>query len=271
MLSKFVMIILMILIWSSFNTNNLFVQAQMQPNISNIDQTLKLNEMRDTVVSIETYWSDGSGTIIDYHESKINGIYEYIVLTNNHVTKGRLINQIDSVNCLTGEIIFKVIDSGCLIVVFDHYKQKKHTYTAKVIAEDALLDLSILSFESTQLLPIANIATIEMLDEISVFDEIFTISCQFAMSPTPTTGIISQIIKENHNNLNFIIYGNTAHITPGSSGGAIFRKYGNHYYMIAIPYKTIFAYDSKYIPHLSYGISMVVAKDFIRKTLLNNE
>ena len=108
-----------------------------------------------------------------------------------------------------------------------------------------------------------------MLKQVRVFDEVFAIGCQFGQAPIPTVGIISQILTENNRDKKWIIYRSTAQISPGSSGGGLFREYDGHYYLIGSPYRIWVADNGQIIPHLSYSISLEVAIDFINKNLSN--
>ena len=224
---------------------------------------LKQNEMRDTTVLVQTWQGSGSGTVIDCIETDTEEVFEYRVLTNAHVTQTRFVTVIQGVNLLTGKVKKITTDHGCGITTFDHKEKKFELHRTKVVAEDTKYDLAILSFRTKQKLAIAAFADNDMLGQVRVFDEIFAIGCQLGRAPAPTTGIISQIITGNNGEKEWVIYGNTAQITPGSSGGGLFKKYDGHYYMIGIPFRVAIAGNGQIIPHLSHAISIEVARDFI--------
>lgn len=224
---------------------------------------LKQNEMRDTTVFVQTRHGRGSGTIIDCLETDTDEIFEYVVLTNAHVTHSRFTTILRAVDSLTGKIKVERIDTSCNIITFDHIKKDWFSYNTKIIAEDIQYDVALLSFRTEHKLAVAKLADNDMLDQVRVFDEIFAIGCQLGRAPSPTTGIVSQIITGNNGEKEWVIYGNTAQLTPGSSGGGLFKKYDGHYYMIGIPFRVAVAGNGQIIPHLSHAISIGVAKDSI--------
>ena len=102
--------------------------------------------------------------------------------------------------------------------------------------------------------------TIDMLDQIDVFDEVFAIGCQLGQKPIPTKGVVSQLIQDDH----YLGLMCDAPISPGSSGGGIFREYDGHYYLIGISQKIGVAHN-QFIPHLSYAISIKVVLDLMHE------
>lgn len=237
---------------------------EAEPEISPppVDEiALKQREMRNTTVLISTFRGNGSGTIIDRLTTDIKETFEYRVLTNAHVIRTRLITRLKTVNSLTGKVKTEIVDTGCTITIFDYQNQDRDQYNTKIITENIPLDLAILSFLSTKKLNVTKIANSEMLSQVRVFDEVFAIGCQLSQIPTPTTGIISRILTKDGKE--WVIYGSTTPIAPGSSGGGLYKKYDGHYYLIGIPYKTTIAYNGQFIPHLAYAISIATAKNFI--------
>jgi len=224
---------------------------------------LKQREMRDTTVFVQTRQGSGSGTIIDRLETDTDGLCEYLVLTNAHVTYSRFITILRGVDSITGKVKSERIDTGCGVIAFNHTERDWFPHNATVIAEDMRYDLALLSFRSKHEFSVAKIADDDMLSQVRVFDEIFAIGCQLGNAPSPTTGIISQIITGNNGEKEWVIYGNTAQITPGSSGGGLFKKYDGHYYMIGIPFRVAIACNGQIVPHLAHAISVGVARDFI--------
>jgi len=226
---------------------------------------LKQREMRDTAVLIQTRRGSGSGTIIDRLETDIDGLYEYLVITNAHVTYGRFVTILRRVDSITGKVKTERIDTGCSIIDFDHTDKDWFPHRTTVIAEDMQYDFALLSFRSKHELAVARVASDDMLSDVRVFDEIFAMGCQLGKIPSPTIGIISQILTDNNGEKEWVIYGNTAQITPGSSGGGLFKKYDGHYYMIGITFRAAIAGNGQIIPHLAHTISIGVARDFINQ------
>lgn len=224
---------------------------------------LKQREMRDVVILISTSAGRGSGTIIDRLDSDTDNVYEYRVLTNAHVTRSRLISRLKKVDAITGRVETQIVDTGCQISIFNHREGSWDKHKGIVVNEDIANDLALLSFSSDRKLNVAKIAREEMLEQVRVFDDVFSVGCQLGEAPIPTRGIIAQIRRGTNNEKEWIIYINTAQITPGSSGGGLFKEYDGHYYLIGIPYRIGQLDNGQIIPHLSHAISMSVARDFI--------
>ena len=226
------------------------------------DLSLKKEEMRNTVILVSTNYGRGSGVIIEQLETEEEGTYEYLAVTNNHVTERRFGRVLRGADIFRGKFKFSKIDNGCNVVVFDNQKRECETIEAIVIAEDEDLDLALISFKSKEQLPVAKIATSAMLDDIQVFDDVFAVGCQLGSRPIPTDGIISRISMIGDEK-ELITYGNTAQISPGSSGGGLFKKYDDHYYLIGIQYRVSIAPNGQFVPHLASAISFVTAQKFI--------
>lgn len=242
------------------------IESPSQPD----EIELKQNEMRDPIVRIQTRYSRGSGTIIECLETDTEGVFKYLVLSNAHLTGTRFITCLKKVDSVTGKVITETIDTGCKIITFDHLNKDWNQYSAKIVDENFPLDLTLLSFLSTKKLAVAKIANDEMLSQVRVFDEVFAVGCQLGRTPNPTTGIISQILTGINGEDEWIIYVNTAQITPGSSGGGLFKEYYGHYYLIGIPYSLAIASNGQLIPHLAHAISIATAKSFIDKNSVSS-
>lgn len=243
--------------------NNMVV---VEPIIDEI--TLKQREMRDTIVLVKTRRGSGSGTIIDRLDIDTKQMFEYRVLTNSHVTHLRFVQYLRGVNSITGKTKIEVVDTGCEVVVFDYQDRNQINHKAQVVAEDTTYDLAILSFVSSKEFVVVKIADQDMLEQVRVFDNVFAIGCQLGQAPSPTVGIISQIFKGTYRDREWTTYGSTAQITPGSSGGGLFKRYDDHYYLIGIPYCLAVTNNGQMIPHLSNAISMKIAIEFIDQNLV---
>lgn len=248
--------------------NQVSSTQQILPSV--VDEIkLKQQEMRNTIVLIQTRKRSGSGTIINRLQTDVEEVFEYHILTNTHITHGRFITHPEKVNSLTGEVKTTIVDTGCKITTFSYQQNNWNLYSAEVIGENIPLDLAILSFLSTKKLAVAKIADDEMLSQVRVFDEVFAIGCQFKQIPSPTVGIVSQILMGYYGKTKWIIYGNTAQVTPGSSGGGLFKKYDDHYYLIGIPYRVEVTSTDQFIPHLAQAISLATAMDFIENNCVS--
>ncbi len=232
--------------------------------------TLKQKEMLNTTVIVRTRSGSGSGIIIGCSNSNTVNLFKYHVLTSAHVIYSKFAEFLREVDSITGKVKIEVVDTGCEICIFDYQKQNWNNYNAKLVVENIGYDLAILSFVSKQELAVVKIANGDMLKQVRVFDEIFVVGCPFGFTPMPTTGIVSEILTETNNGQERIIYGSTAQIVPGSSGGGLFKKYAGKYYLIGIPYKVVTTQSGQMISHLSYAISMITAGDFIDQSLVTN-
>jgi len=254
------------------SANNSSVVAETKDLVSSqaIDEiSLKQQEMRDTTVLVQTSGGSGSGTIIDCNEVEPEGTFEYRVLTNAHVTYSRFSDILSGADSLTGDIELETIDTGSMILVFNHQHQCVRWHEAEVVGEDIQYDLAMLTFRSQEPLSIAKVATDEMLQEVRVFDDIFAIGCQLGNAPSPTTGIISAVLRGDNGVKEWIIYANTSQIMPGSSGGGLFKKINGHYRLIGIPFRVAVAPNGQLVPHLAHAISVATAREFIDEHLVS--
>lgn len=223
-----------------------------------LDGDTKRQEMLYTSVFISTETVNGSGTIIGKTKTGMDGVFRYSVLTNEHVVMGRFVPDPKSPS--------KRIDKGCIVWTFDHTQMSFEPYPASVIAENKVIDIALLAFNSSEVLVVAKFATQTTLDDLSVFDEVFAIGCNLKDNfPGPTIGIISLIYTEQMGETNVTFYANTAQIVPGASGGGLFREKDGHYYLIGIPFRLYMLDNDQLLPHLAEAISISAVKNLIHK------
>lgn len=267
LLAIFVLLVLAVsvLLISTSNNKTAFASDSAKKDIF-----VKNEEMVQTAVMVETQFSTGSGTIIDKIDASEPGLFEYRVLTNAHVVRNRFSRYIRDVNGLTGKLYVQVVDNGCVVLTFDHNGDVEKTYNSKVVEEDKGYDLAILSFVSDDELNVARIADKKILGKVRIFDNVFAVGCQLGGPPLPTTGIISSVWSETIGENNIIIYGYTAQVSQGSSGGSLFKQYKGHYYLIGIPYCVSITLDGQILPHLAHAISMRTADKVISRTLVSS-
>ncbi len=227
--------------------------------------SIKQREMLYTNVKVGTNRGSGSGTIIDCIESEENELFEIRVLTNEHVTRGRRETRIVRVDAITGRVTRQTIDTGCLITVFNHTDETKKVYESRIVKEEAFLDLAILSFLSEDKLPIAKIASGELLSSVRVFSEVFAIGCQLGRFPIPTSGMISRIITHGDGDNERTTYMHTAQLIGGSSGGGLFMEHDGHYYLIGVPFRVHNDWRQVF-PHLGESIAVSVAQPLINES-----
>jgi len=234
------------------------IQVKKTPPIDIVAR--KYEEMVRPIVSVETMWGIGSGTIIASKKNDDTDFFVYKVMTNAHVVSDRFVARLVGVDSLTGDVDIESIDTGCKISVFGDDNMKICTYQADIIFEDHNRDIAILVFESDINLPKVKLATSEMVDDISIFDGVFLVGCNLGKFPSPTFGMVSFVLSEPG------VYGTTAQISPGCSGGGLFKEYDDHYYLIGIPFRAAVSSYGQFVPHLAQSISL----DSVRKIIENN-
>jgi len=180
------------------------------------------------------------------------------------VVYGRWAIRVVGVDVFSGKIKKRRWDTGCQIVVFDPSEEVYEKYQATVLAEDVKLDLAILSFKSTKKFAVARIANEDVLTNVRIFDEIFAIGCQYRTNPGPTFGILTEILTKIDGDKIWCVYSGTAQMTPGSSGGGLFKKHEGQYYLIGVPFRVRFDHSTnQIIPHIGQSISMRTARRFL--------
>lgn len=221
---------------------------------------VKHTEMLDPTVHVWSRGQSGSGVIFYRDDRRSDkGIYLYTLVTNHHVVSNRKTKQLKAVDGLSGRSWFTIKDHGCWVTVFKDKTSEWESYKGKIIVESEEKDISIIVFETDiEICNIATLATVGMLDQIDVFDEIFAVGCQLGQKPIPTKGIVSQLIQDD----NYLGLMSDAPIYLGSSGGGIFRKYDGHYYLIGILQKIGVGHD-QLIPHIAYSISIKIVLDLM--------
>jgi len=245
------------------NKSQFTTQVEIYPDLILLKQT----EMLNTIVHVSTYFASGSGTIINrtHNDSKnqqTKNVSIYSILTNAHVIEDRNIKILVGADGLRGEPLFLTIDYEVIITAFRTNGKVAVCGSAVVVTESEILDLAILTFETDVDLPVANLPSCEMLDQIRIFDEVYAVGCQLGRPPLPTDGIISSIVGTANGH---ITYTSNAQIAGGSSGGGLFKKYGGHYYLIGVPFSAPFARNGQFLPHLASAISLVSANEMIKQ------
>lgn len=249
--------------FSNTSTTQANIGADIEPLIAEEQPTIdvKQSEMLDVVVFIHTQRGSGSGTIVERLETDRPEEFQYLVLTNAHVTIKRFVPRMIGYDAIRGIPEVSYVDRGCYVFVVDRKQNTVDILIAEIVEENMRQDLAILSFVHTKQLNVATLATDEMLSDIHIFDEVFAVGCQLGNFPSPTIGIISGI----KNRGSTIVYNSTAQISPGSSGGGLFREYGGHYFLIGVPFSVGVAPNGQFVSHLSNAISVTNARKLLDK------
>lgn len=231
-------------------------------NLRLVQVNLKYSEMLNVVVRVGYPSNTGSGVLIYRQHIKQDNAYVYYVITNKHVTSNRITTKLQ-VDGIRGTHQLISIDPGVVVRVFKNSATEWSEYDGEVVAKSPTSDLSLVRFQTHDYLSdIARLADSEMASGVEIFDEIYAVGCQLGDQVMPTKGIISGFLERN----NILLVFHTAHTLPGSSGGGLFKKYNNHYYLIGLPQGIIW-YRSHIMPHHGYAISI----DMIYRFLCDND
>lgn len=191
-------------------------------------------KMGDSIVKIETEWGYGSGIIIGKERQEDK--FLYYVLTAFHLINGHIPEE-DKIS--SREFSF-------LLTSYNDKEEIVGVNDGMFFSGDEKLDVMVITFLSTRDFNTAKIST-----NYELMKEVYSCTCQLAEFPSMTKGIISRLTGH------FII--SDAQISPGSSGGGLFVKCDNEYYLIGIAVQV--AVRGEYIFfHCSYYVS---SKSFI--------
>jgi S1-C subfamily serine protease len=192
-------------------------------------------KMNDSVVKIETEFGYGSGVIIG--KEKQEEKFLYYVLTAFHLINGQIPEE-DKLS--SQEIPF-------LLTSYNDKEEVVGVNNGTFFSSDEKLDVMVITFLSTRDFAVTKIST-----NYELIKEVYSCTCQLSEFPSVTKGIISRLAGH------FII--SDAQISPGSSGGGLFVKYGDEYCLIGVAVQV--AIRGEYIFfHCSYYVS---SKSFIR-------
>jgi len=166
-------------------------------------------KMNDSIVQIETPFSFGSGVLIGKKPKGEETLYYVLTayhIINNHITEEEKILQ---------NLISFTITS------FNENGEDIGHNIGSFLISDEKLDLMILTFLSTRDFSVTKIST-----NYKLMDEVYSCTCQLSEPPAITKGVISRFKKE------FIV--SDTEISPGSSGGGLFIKRDEEFYLIGI-------------------------------------
>jgi S1-C subfamily serine protease len=222
-------------------------------------QNVKYNQMLYPVVQILGEENSGSGVLV--HREKIRDFYVYSVLTNWHVVKyeRKIEYHVDGLRG-GGKI---TVDGPPKIgvVVFSNVMTNWTHYVGGIVAADPTHDLALVRFTSPHDVHcLAKIASPEQLSGLQIFDNVFAIGCQLAGPPIPTKGMIAGMVTKPETGLRIVV--NTANILPGSSGGGLYKKFGDSYLLIGIP-SAVQVYGMQIMSHYAFAISAMNAIEFL--------
>lgn len=194
-----------------------------------------VNNIGSSIVKINTEFGCGSGTIIGKEPQEEKFLYYVLTafhLINSHASEE---NKISS-----REFSF-------LLTSYNDKEEIVGVNNGTLFSSDENLDLMIITFLSTRDFTVAKIST-----NYELMKEVYSCTCQLAELPAVTKGIISRLTGH------FII--SDAQMSPGSSGGGLFIKQGNEYYLIGVA-THVAAKGNFVVFHCSY---YVASKSFIK-------
>lgn len=223
-----------------------------------VPKAIDKTEMLAVVVRVNHGVVSGSGVII-YREYVVqDNTYVYYVITNAHVTHGRLSRKLE-VDGIRGRHRIITIDPGVVIRVFSNAAADWAEYDAEVIVESPIDDLALIKFSTDDYLSgVVELSDTEVMSSTEIFDPVYAVGCQLGELLIPTEGIISGFMQKD----NFMLIIHTAHILPGSSGGGLFKQYDGQYRLIGLPFAVRW-YNFQIMPHYSYAISTEMIYRFL--------
>jgi len=192
-------------------------------------------KISDSIVKIETPFGYGSGIIIG--KEKQEEKFLYYVLTAFHLINGHVPEEEKS---SSQEIPFLLTSS-------DDIEEIIGVNYGTFFSSSEDLDAMVITFLSTRDFAVTKIST-----DYELMKEVYSCTCQLGELPSITKGIVSRLTRH------FII--SNAQISPGSSGGGLFIKYGNEYYLIGVAVSIAIKGDFA-VFHCSYYVS---SKSFLK-------
>jgi len=209
--------------------------------------------------------SFGSGTIIHKRCDENDGNkYKYYILTAHHTIKDRFIQQVYSRDFITGANKTRKVEGNFEITIFKYDGKLDKKVLGKF--EDEIsgvgIDAGLISFISEEDLPnIANIATDEMLNSLTNLVEVYASSCPLKQHPMLTTGLISLINDDVGGRISA-----TGNAALGSSGGGLYIKVDDKYYLIGLIVEIAKTTDSRYLfSYITNSTSIKSIRTFLTK------
>lgn len=202
------------------------------------DSIIKLhNEILYPTVRVSTMNSGGSGTVL--YSKKNNGKVVTMVMTNHHVVDD-CIEVKDQWDSRIGDNRKREFKQTVHVEYFKYNNYSRcigsFSVEADIVAYDEDQDIALMMTRDKENLAgnVASIYPVDMIDEIHIFDDIYTVGAALGHAPLPTTGQICFMDDEINNFKYWLVAANNIF---GSSGGATFRYSDtrNRYEYIGIP------------------------------------
>lgn len=192
-----------------------------------------IHRVTDSVVKIESEFGYGSGVIIG--KEKQEDLNLYYVLTAYHLI-------IDPSPFAALEQALSSSEPIKLIVTsYNNNEEIIGINNATFHCGDLKLDSIIITFLSSRDLPVSPISV-----KYNIMDEVFTSTFQLSAPIAVTRGIISRLTGM------FIV--SDAEISPGSSGGGLFIKRDDQYFLIGMADQVAFE-NGILFTHCAYFVS----------------
>jgi len=230
------------------------------PTTKNVSQTeIKMRQIFNPTVYVGDRNGSGSGVLFYKKPLDTNPpTYQYFVLTNNHVVKDIPTRELVAVDGLRGRAFYRTFPNPVHVVIFKNCGSQHYRHYGSVVAKSEELDLAVVMFQSTDSSFSTMLFAPKENDSVNIFDEVYLSSCQLGDIPSVTVGILSSIVLVNNN---VVQYKSDCGIAPGSSGGGLFKKFGNNYAVIGIAQGM--GYGSQLFSHIGYFIPIQKITDFL--------
>lgn len=203
----------------------------------------KLSTILKSVCKLATPSNAGSGVFISPNR----------ILTTQHNISSALAVYAD----LEG---VKEIRHPVYCDVFDLTGSKN--YLSTIIAYDTAKDIALLELKDHKVKDYSKIISEKEIENCNIFDDLYIIGAGADHDPLPTNGILTY--KKEKVGYEFHWMTN-APITTGDSGGGVFKKIKNTYYLIGIITSMGIDSDSNQIVHMTDFIPPLTLHEFLEK------
>ena len=176
----------------------------------------------------------GSGVILS--SKKEGDQYHNILITNLHVVEYMYDRMM-----LTIAKVYSYNEFGLREI-------EPELYELSCVAVSKPTDCMIMEFTSTKKLPSVRIITDNII--LGLFDEVAVVGCQSCDDPSPTFGVIGDLVHISDDGFSSIkVTGQTIY---GNSGGAAYVKKDGKYYYFGITSRIGLTRHGFPIPHMNY-------------------
>lgn len=232
-------------------------------NISYGAESEKIVELLGPAVRVLSGNGGGSGTIVYSEDRERSGVFQTFVLTNHHVIKP-LIKVEKTWNSLRQRFIMKENNEFADVELFS-YSNGGHTVVrtpvkAEIVAWNEQEDMAILKLKYP--FQVKHVAKILPPDRnLSLFQEVYAVGCPLLIDPLFSHGEVTAL-RHLLETKEFTVA--SANIIWGNSGGALYAKFPDGWYLSGIPSQVSIAGFFQAVTYLGYHITPERIHKFIK-------